>query len=122
MDGVVMKLAIAVILSVLAYFIWTWWQGRSPAAVSAAATGAVKEAYEPEPAPSAPTDPIPQGPGIIMYGTNGCPWCTKQKDYFESKKIEYTFKDCDKGECPNFVLGYPTIVKDGKAMPGYQEL
>lgn len=120
MDGVVMKLAIAVILSVLAYFIWTWWQGRSPAAVSAVATGAVKEAYEPE--PSAPTDPIPQGPGIIMYGTNGCPWCTKQKDYFESKKIEYTFKDCDKGECPNFVLGYPTIVKDGKAMPGYQEL
>lgn len=115
MDGVAMKLSIVVILAVLGYFIWTWWQGRNAVAPAAAPTGV--EHYQ-----APPTDPIPQEPGIIMYGTNGCPWCVKQKEYFAEKNIEYTFKDCDKGECPNFVSGYPTIVKDGKAMPGYQEL
>jgi glutaredoxin len=117
MDGVAMKLSIAVILAVLGYFIWTWWQGRSAVAPAAVAEPTGVEHYQ-----APPTDPIPQEPGVIMYGTNGCPWCVKQKEYFVEKKIEYTFKDCDKGECPNFVSGYPTIVKDGKAMPGYQEL
>ena len=117
MDGVAMKLSIVVILAVLGYFIWTWWQGRNAVAPAAVAEPTGGEHYQ-----APPTDPIPQEPGIIMYGTNGCPWCVKQKDYFAEKKIEYTFKDCDKGECPNFVSGYPTIVKDGKAMPGYQEL
>lgn len=117
MDGVAMKLSIVVILAVLGYFIWTWWQGRNAVAPAAVAEPTGVEHYQ-----APPTDPIPQEPGIIMYGTNGCPWCVKQKDYFAEKKIEYTFKDCDKGECPNFVSGYPTIVKDGKAMPGYQEL
>jgi hypothetical protein len=112
-----MKLSILVILVVLAYFVWTWWQGRTQVPV-AAPVHAV-ESYE---SPPAPTDDVPQGPGIIMYGTDGCPWCVKQKEYFKEKEIEYTFKDCEKGGCPNFVSGYPTIVKDGKAMPGYQEL
>jgi hypothetical protein len=121
MDSVSMKLSILVILVVLAYFVWTWWQGRPGAAAVAAAAMPVHavESYE---SPPAPTDAVPQGPGIIMYGTEGCPWCVKQKEYFAEKEIEYTFKDCDKGGCPNFVSGYPTIVKDGKAMPGYQEL
>lgn len=113
-----MKLSILVILAVLAYFVWTWWQGRSATPVAVIPAHAV-ESYE---SPPAPTDDIPQGPGIIMYGTDGCPWCVKQKEYFKEKGIEYTFKDCDKGGCPNFVSGYPTIVKDGKAMPGYQEI
>jgi len=117
MDGVAMKLSIAVILAVLGYFIWTWWQGRSAVAPTVVTEPTGVEHYQ-----APPTDPIPQEPGVIMYGTNGCPWCVKQKEYFTEKKIEYTFKDCDKGECPNFVSGYPTIVKDGKAMPGYQEL
>jgi hypothetical protein len=47
----------------------------------------------------------------------------KQKDYFTNKNIEYTFVDCSTpGTCPNFVHGFPTLVKDGKVMPGYQEL
>jgi glutaredoxin len=117
MDGVAMKLSIAVILAVLGYFIWTWWQGRNAVVPAAVAEPTGVENYQ-----APPTDPVPQGPGITMYGTDGCPWCVKQKEYFKSKNIEYTFKDCDKGECPNFVSGYPTIVKDGKAMPGYQEL
>lgn len=118
MDGVAMKLSILVILAVLAYFVWTWWQGRSTTPVAAAPVHAV-ESYE---SPPVASDPIPQGPGIIMYGTEGCPWCVKQKEYFKEKGIDYTFTDCDKGGCPNFVSGYPTIVKDGKAMPGYQEI
>lgn len=120
MDGVAMKLSIIVIMAVLAYFVWTWWQGRNGVA-GAPPTGVPTgiESYE---TPPAPTDSVPQGPGIIMYGTDGCPWCVKQKEYFAEKNIEYTFKDCDKGGCPNFVSGYPTIVKDGKAMPGYQEI
>jgi hypothetical protein len=112
MDGAVMKLSIAVIISVLAYFVWTWWQGRNESIV----------ASKTENLDATPSADIPKGPGITMYGTDGCPWCVKQKDYFKEKSIDYTFKDCDKGECPSFVTGYPTIVKDGQVMPGYQEL
>lgn len=114
MDGVVMKLSLVVIFAVLAYFVWTWWQGRevpSPVAPKIENLNTTQ-----------PTVDVPQGPGVIMYGTNDCPWCVKQKDYFAEKKIEYTFKDCNLGECPSFVTGFPTIVKDGKVMPGYQEL
>lgn len=107
-----MKLSIAVILAVLAYFVWTWWQGRNESIVAA----------KTENLDAKPMAEIPQGPGITMYGTDGCPWCVKQKDYFKEKNMVYTFKDCDKGECPSFVTGYPTIVKDGQLMPGYQEL
>lgn len=108
-----MKLSIAVIMAVLAYFVWTWWQGRNESIVASKTENLDA---------SAPSVDIPKGPGITMYGTDGCPWCVKQKDYFKEKSMEYTFKDCDKGECPSFVTGYPTIVKDGQVMPGYQEL
>lgn len=108
-----MKLSIAVIIAVLSYFVWTWWQGRNESLVAS------KTENMDAPDPMAE---VPKGPGITMYGTDGCPWCVKQKDYFKEKNIEYTFKDCDKGQCPGFVSGYPTIVKDGQVMPGYQEL
>jgi hypothetical protein len=112
LDGIVMKISIAVIVGVLAYFIWQWWEGNR------------SEKFEmPQPPEPKVTDPVPQGPGIIMYGTDSCPWCTKQKDYFKSKEIEYTFVPCDTpGSCPNFVMGFPTIVKDGTVLSGYQEL
>lgn len=114
MDGVVMKFAILVILAVLGYFVWSWMQNRSVENMEAP-SGPV--------APPVAQDPVPQGPGIIMYGNDSCPWCTKQKEYFKSKEIEYTFIDCNAtGGCPNFVHGFPTIVKDGVVMPGYQEL
>ena len=111
MDGVIMKFALLIILAVLGYFVWTWWQNRSI------------ENFDTSMGPPAPKDPVPQGPGITMYGNDSCPWCSKQKEYFKSKDIEYTFVDCNApGGCPDFVQGFPTIVKDGTVMPGYQEL
>lgn len=117
-DGVAMKFAFAVIIAVLAFLVYKWWKGQSVEKLDAP--------MAPPTAPMAPPpqeDPVPQAPGIIMYGNDGCPWCTKQKEYFANKKIDYTFIDCDApGSCPNFVHGFPTIVKDGRVMPGYQEL
>lgn len=111
---VLTRVAFAVIIGVLCFFAWKWWQGT-------------KSTYTPQPGtepvpPPAPVDQPPQGPGITMYGTDSCPWCTKQKDYFKEKKIEYTFVDCAKGQCPNFVSGYPTLVINGEIKPGYQEI
>ena len=116
-DGVVMKFSIVVIVAVLAYFVYKWWQGQSVEKMDAPMAPTVAPMAPP------PQDPVPQEPGIIMYGNNECPWCTKQKDYFANKKIEYKFVDCSTpGSCPNFVHRFPTIVKDGAVMPGYQEL
>ena len=112
-----MKFAMLVILAVLGYFVWSWWQNRSVEKLEAesASTGPVM--------PPVPQDPVPQEPGITMYGNDSCPWCTKQKEYFKSKNVEYKFIDCSAtGGCPSFVHGYPTIVKDGVVMPGYQEI
>lgn len=112
-----MRIALLVIFAILGYFIWTWWQGRTVEKLDLSAPGMDMPTSPPQ-----PTDPAPQGEGITMYGNDSCPWCTKQKDYFKEKNIEYTFVDCNApGGCPNFVHGYPTIVKDGKIMPGYQE-
>ena len=115
-DGIAMKIAIAVILAVLTFLAYKWWKDQSIEKMEAPMA----------PSPMMPPphqDPVPQGPGIIMYGNDECPWCTKQKDYFAKKNIEYTFVDCNvPGNCPNFVEGFPTIVKDGAVMPGYQEL
>lgn len=107
-----MKIAIVVILAVLGYFVWTWWQNRTVENLDASST-----------VPPVAQDPVPQEPGITMYGNDSCPWCSKQKEYFKNKNMEYKFVDCNgPGGCPNFVHGYPTIVKDGTVMPGYQEL
>lgn len=113
-----MKVALALIFAVLVYFGWSWWNGRE-----VVVPGIPKTENLDVTAPSVPKGfDVPQGPGITMYGTDDCPWCQKQKDYFKDKSIDYTFKDCSKGECPGFVTGYPTLVKDGQVMPGYQEL
>lgn len=116
MDDAVMKIALLVILAVLGYFIWSWWQNRSVEKLEAEAPAAPT-------APPAAQDPVPQEPGITMYGNDSCPWCKKQKEYFKSKNIEYKFVDCNApGGCPNFVHGFPTLVKDGVVLPGYQEI
>mgnify|MGYP003340081151 CR=1 FL=1 len=115
MDGVIMKFALLIILAVLGYFVWNWWQNRSVENLDATSTGPTM--------PPVAQDPVPQEPGITMYGNDSCPWCSKQKEYFKNKNIEYKFVDCNgPGGCPNFVPGYPTIVKDGTVMPGYQEI
>ena len=107
-----MRVGLVVILAVVAYFIWKWWSERSVEKL---------DVTSPPVAPAAAPDPVPQGPGITMYGIDACPWCTKQKDYFKEKNIEYTYVNCSTG-CPSFVVGYPTIVRDGRVMNGYQEL
>jgi len=118
-DGVAMKFAIAVIIGVLTFLVYKWWQGQSIEKMEAPLSPSIM--VPPPVAP--PQDPVPQEAGIIMYGNTECPWCQKQKDYFTSKKMEYKFIDCSMpGACPNFVHGFPTIVKDGTVMPGYQEL
>ena len=113
-DGIAMKIAIVVILGVLTFLSYKWWKDQSIENIEAPMAplrGASRQ------------DPVPQEPGIIMYGSDECPWCTKQRDYFAKKNIEYMFIDCNvPGNCPNFVEGFPTIVKDGAVMPGYQEL
>lgn len=118
-DGIAMKIAIAVILAVLTFLAYKWWLGQSIEKMEAPMAPSIMV-----PAPVAvPQDPVPQEPGIIMYGNSECPWCQKQKDYFANKKLEYKFVDCSMpGSCPNFVHGFPTMVKDGAVMPGYQEL
>lgn len=117
-DGIVMKLGLTVIIGVIAFLIYRWWQGQSLEKMDAPAPSMVV------PMPSQPAqDPVPQEAGVIMYGNTECPWCQKQKSYFEEKKMEYKFIDCSApGTCPNFVHGFPTIVKDGRVLPGYQEL
>jgi glutaredoxin len=114
MDEWVMRLGLILILSVLSYFIWSFWTSSQTK---------VEKMDVQQPPPSVPTDPVPSGPGITMYGTDTCPWCVKQKEYFSEKKMVYTYIDCTQsGGCPNFVTGYPTIVKDGQVMHGFREL
>jgi hypothetical protein len=59
---------------------------------------------------------------IIVYGSKTCPWCVKQEDYLKQKGIPYDFVDCKQGQCPEFVKGFPTIMKDGEILSGYTEL
>ena len=113
-DSIVMRIAFAVIVAVVGYYVYKWWLGT-------------KSAYVADPIPELPTPPKqkdspPPGAGITMYGSDECPWCTKQKDYFNSKNMEYTFVDCTKGVCPDFVAGYPTLVVNGEVRVGYQEI
>jgi hypothetical protein len=60
---------------------------------------------------------------IIVYGSNGCGWCQKQKTYLDKKGISFEFVDCQSEGCPTFVSSYPTIMKGGTVMqpPGYNE-
>jgi hypothetical protein len=50
---------------------------------------------------------------LTVYGTSSCPWCKKQKENLDSKKIPYTFVDCSREKCPEFVTGYPTSAIQG---------
>ena len=59
---------------------------------------------------------------LIVYGSKGCPWCVKQEDWLTKSGIDYTFVDCTKSACPDFVNGFPTLLLDNKVMNGYTEL
>jgi len=110
-----MRIGFAVIIAVLAFYVYKWWLGTKSSYV------AEPDAAVPVPV-APPQDAPPQGDGITVYGTDSCPWCTKQKDYFKEKGTEYTFVDCAQGQCPNFVSGFPTLVVNGDIKVGYQEI
>jgi glutaredoxin len=117
-DSIIMRIAFAIIIGVLCFYVYKWWLGTKSSYVSDPDT---KESTDMMPPPPAADKP-PQGAGVTMYGSDSCPWCTKQKDYFKEKGTEYTFVDCAQGQCPNFVSGFPTIVVNGEIKVGYQEI
>ena len=59
---------------------------------------------------------------IIVYGSKTCPWCVKQEAYLKNKGIPYDFVECSTGGCPEFVKGFPTIMKNGEILEGYNEI
>jgi glutaredoxin len=116
-DSIIMRVAFAVIIGVLGFYIYKWWLSTKSSYV------ADPGAPDTVSLPAAPAmDKPPQGAGITMYGSDSCPWCTKQKDYLKEKNMDYTFVDCAQGQCPNFVSGFPTLVIDGEIKVGYQEI
>ncbi len=57
---------------------------------------------------------------IKVYGSMGCGWTTKQLNYLKDRA---DFIDCDKGGCPAFVSGFPTLEEpNGKITVGYNEI
>lgn len=63
--------------------------------------------------------------GMVMYGTDWCPHCQRQKQLF-GKSFQYiNFVDCDTSkECEDVgIESFPTWVKDGKLYePGLKPL
>ena len=64
----------------------------------------------------------PDKGNIIVYGSKTCPWCVKQEAYLKDKGIPYEFVDCNSGQCPDFVKGFPTLVVNNNVKSGYTEL
>jgi glutaredoxin len=58
---------------------------------------------------------------LIVYGSKSCPWCIKQEDYLMKAGMPYTFVDCEKEHCPDFVSGFPTLLLNNQVMTGYKE-
>ena len=59
---------------------------------------------------------------LTVYGADWCGWTKKQRLYLARKGIPYTYVNCDSQECPSFVSGFPTLVRDGEVVAGFQEL
>ena len=57
------------------------------------------------------------GSKVKVYGSMSCPWTVKQ---LNNRPGRYEFFDCSKYQCPDFVKGYPTSVKDGQVYSGFQ--
>jgi len=61
--------------------------------------------------------------GMVMYGTEWCPHCQRQKAMFGEAIAELAYVDCDKNAelCTAAgVKGYPTWVLDGQLYEGEQ--
>lgn len=66
---------------------------------------------------------------IIIYSTSTCPWCTKVKDYLDSKGVEYEDYDVakDRERAMEMVKkssqqGVPVIDIDGKIVVGFNQI
>jgi glutaredoxin len=59
---------------------------------------------------------------ITVYGSQGCAWTQKQLASLDQKGIAFTFVDCDRQNCPDFVEAYPTLDINGQLRIGFQEL
>ena len=59
---------------------------------------------------------------LLVYGTDSCSWTKKQLAYLDKKGIDYTYVNCETGNCPDFVSGFPTMDRDGRILVGYKEI
>lgn len=58
---------------------------------------------------------------ITVYGKQSCPWTVKQLEYFDQRGTSYSFVDCSRQTCPDFVEAFPTIDYHGRMHVGYKE-
>ena len=62
---------------------------------------------------------------VIMFGTDWCPHCKEQKEWFENSFQYVNYVNCDKAQqqcLTNGVKGYPTWKINGESYPGKQPL
>ena len=63
--------------------------------------------------------------GAVMYGTDWCTYCKKEKDLFGNSFKYINFNNCDqnRGECTiNGVESYPTWIINGEKYIGLRQL
>ena len=63
--------------------------------------------------------------GIKMYGTDTCPHCKNQKEFFKGSFDLISYVNCESkpAECQKQeITGYPTWIIDGKKYPGERSL
>lgn len=65
---------------------------------------------------------------VIVYSTSTCPWCTKVKDYLDSKNVAYEAFDVgkDRDKAMEMVKksgqqGVPVIDIDGEIVVGFDQ-
>ena len=58
-----------------------------------------------------------------IYGSDGCGWCKKQKEYMNKKGIKYSFINCSSGSCDG-ITSFPTLknMETGEVKIGYNEV
>jgi glutaredoxin len=62
---------------------------------------------------------------VVMYGTEWCSYCNRQKELFGNSFREVTFIDCDKNKAlcqSEGITGYPTWKVNGNSYPGLKTL
>jgi glutaredoxin len=59
---------------------------------------------------------------VIVYGSKSCGWTVRQEEYLKKWGIPYTFVDCNKESCPDFVNGFPTLMVNNQVKVGYTEV